>query len=358
MATFAAMVALGTLISPVPQLTVPKAAGLVLGFLVMRAVALTGTTCPRLWSLTWAYLGAGTATAGAALFLNPQWSYKYESLYAFSRSIPRIVEGLPGAEAGVNPNALGGTALMFLPLLAAVAGKGLPPTVADTLGPAARRLARFTIAIGYGAAGVLLVGVLVLSQSRSAWISGALVACLLLAIRLRPWALVSGVVATIALVAWLWPGPRPVVSVARADRLGVWTQALSELREHPLVGIGLGAFRDVVGPDVGHAHNIFLQVALDTGGLGLIAYLWLLWRVGRGAWRVIRLGWPDARALASGGLACLAAVHAFGMTDAIALGAKVGLFFWWNLGVLIAIANVAAEVTPAVTPTPAEEGPG
>jgi hypothetical protein len=32
----------------------------------------------------------------------------------------------------------------------------------------------------------------------------------------------------------------------------------------------------------------------------------------------------------------LVAIHVFGLTDAIALGSKVGLYYWWNLGLIAA----------------------
>ena len=38
----------------------------------------------------------------------------------------------------------------------------------------------------------------------------------------------------------------------------------------------------------GHAHNIFLQVALDLGVPGLVAFLWLLFGVGHAAFKAFR----------------------------------------------------------------------
>ena len=43
------------------------------------------------------------------------------------------------------------------------------------------------------------------------------------------------------------------------------------------------------------------------------------------------------QSLALGLLGNLVAVHLFGMTDAIVLGAKVGLFLWWTLGLVAAL---------------------
>ena len=116
--------------------------------------------------------------------------------------------------------------------------------------------------------------------------------------------------------------------------------------------LGLGSFRQVVlrlypitvypNPDIAHAHNLFLQVALDTGLPGLCAYVSLLLIAIRVCWQRQRGPGADA-ALARGTLAALIAVHVFGLADAIAPGAKPGLLYWWLLG-------LSAALTPPVNP--------
>ena len=53
-------------------------------------------------------------------------------------------------------------------------------------------------------------------------------------------------------------------------------------------------------------------------------------------WRVARRD-VGLRAAALGVLAGLAAVHVFGLADALALGSKPGIVFWLALGVLAAM---------------------
>jgi len=70
-----------------------------------------------------------------------------------------------------------------------------------------------------------------------------------------------------------------------AGRQEVWSRALYMIQDFPYTGIGLGTF-DRVQPllypfflhsgEAHHAHNLFLQVAVDLGLPGLIAYLALL----------------------------------------------------------------------------------
>jgi len=92
--------------------------------------------------------------------------------------------------------------------------------------------------------------------------------------------------------------------------------------------------RDV---DIAHAHNVFLQTALDVGIPGLIAYVALLIVATLMCWQTYRDGDPLAQRIALGLWGNLVAIHLFGLTDAVALGAKIGLFLWWSLGMIAAL---------------------
>ncbi len=144
-----------------------------------------------------------------------------------------------------------------------------------------------------------------------------------------------------------------------AYRFEVWGYALEAIGNFPLTGTGLGTFRQVVlrlypmtvfpNPDVSHAHNVFLQVALDTGLPGLIAYLALLGLVLVVGWRWISQSPAHEVGMAVGVLACLLAFHLFGLGDTIAPGAKPGLLFWWLVGLVTASVGVMRE--PSTSPT-------
>ena len=75
-------------------------------------------------------------------------------------------------------------------------------------------------------------------------------------------------------------------------RLELWTRALSMLRDFGLVGVGPGQFEEIVmvlyppfftglQGNFSHAHNFYLQAAIDFGIPGLIALVALL--LGSGA---------------------------------------------------------------------------
>ena len=101
----------------------------------------------------------------------------------------------------------------------------------------------------------------------------------------------------------LVPGDRPAAVI---DRLTIWRMALTVWGDHPILGVGLGNFRDhalarqidllvPLGYQSFHAHNTYLEILADTGIVGLLCYILFLvamvrcllhrWRGLRGARR-------------------------------------------------------------------------
>lgn len=80
------------------------------------------------------------------------------------------------------------------------------------------------------------------------------------------------------LLEWI---PRAVEHLFQSDsndlsgRLPVWASARRLIGEHPIMGVGAGAFRFLIPEGIG-AHNIFLTLMLDVGLVGLLAFLGLL----------------------------------------------------------------------------------
>jgi len=74
---------------------------------------------------------------------------------------------------------------------------------------------------------------------------------------------------------------------SNAERLKNWAQAVEIIRDHPLAGVGLGNYSreiDATVPDRSsiYAHNLFLDIAAETGILNAVVFLFLilisLWR--------------------------------------------------------------------------------
>jgi putative inorganic carbon (HCO3(-)) transporter len=164
-------------------------------------------------------------------------------------------------------------------------------------------------------------------------------------------------------------------------RLEIWSRAIYGIRDFPFTGMGMNAFRKIVpvlyrlvliSPDVdiGHAHNEFLQAALDLGIPGLIAFLalyigafWMLadvWRATRHPRLNIERWSLGTRSLALGLGGGLLAHLLYGLTDAVALGAKPGVLFWMLLGLIVGLHRQAQEhwdvVDSSVSKAGAENG--
>jgi O-antigen ligase len=117
--------------------------------------------------------------------------------------------------------------------------------------------------------------------------------------------------------------------------------------------MGMNTFRTVMpvlypsretswGYDVAHAHNHLLQAALDLGLPGLVAYLAVWIGIAVALIRTYRAAGDRRDRILAGGLgAGLVAHFGFGTTDAIPLGAKVGVLFWMTLAVAISLHQIA-----------------
>jgi putative inorganic carbon (HCO3(-)) transporter len=222
---------------------------------------------------------------------------------------------------------------------------------------------------------VLTGGTLLLTQSRGAWLGLAAALAALGAIISRPLRKVIGFAALVGLAAFIVVGPteagawlfgsqtQEFTGTLSIDfRLHVWRVAIWGAGDFPFTGMGLGTFRRVARVlyplpipadyDIAHAHNHFLQAAVDLGLPGLVAYaaLWL------GAahlliktYRSTQDGRLSALALGLGGGAL--AYFVYGLTDAVALGAKPGFIFWMTFGLIVAIHQLSVrDMAPSENP--------
>jgi exopolysaccharide production protein ExoQ len=135
--------------------------------------------------------------------------------------------------------------------------------------------------------------------------------------RRRPHADDSTILTALAAAVLAFDGPALMALLGRDDsftgRTDIWPVALGGIADHPWLGYGYGTFWQPDGPftqylapgnwefwNPVHAHNGFLQLALDAGlvgaGLFVLTFLWGAWRSlkfsvsGLGAERV----WPLA----------------------------------------------------------------
>ncbi len=111
---------------------------------------------------------------------------------------------------------------------------------------------------------------------------------------------------------------------ASLERLAFWRAAADMWRDRPWLGIGIGNYQ-VAYPRfslpkwrmaLGHAHNYYLNIAAETGLVGLLAYLVLwgtaLWQT---AWAARTARDPYVKALALGALGALVHVSTHNIVD-------------------------------------------
>ena len=132
------------------------------------------------------------------------------------------------------------------------------------------------------------------------------------------------------------------IALAEDPRLQLWPEVLERIQERPLTGYGFGrgALRgplsaELNNPLLWHAHNLFLDTALQLGIPGLALLVVLLAATLRAGWRLARS--PDDFAAACG-IAVLGVVAGMlmrNMTDMLWVRHNA-LVYWAVLGVLFA----------------------
>lgn len=225
-----------------------------------------------------------------------------------------------------QPNPFGGFMGLIWPLAVAVAISGVGPSGLKSI--TRNRLAALAVA-------VVTIMALLASYSRGAWV-GALAASGMMVIfwPRRRWigiAFAGFVLATMLFLAhrgWLPSGAAErlgsLTDIARVsdvrgvhitssnfsliERFAHWQAAMSMAQAHPWLGVGIGNF-EAAYPDfrlsnwqygLGHAHNAYLNVAAETGMIGLASYLFFWGVVFASTMKILATNRAWERAIALG----------------------------------------------------------
>jgi len=201
----------------------------------------------------------------------------------------------------IHPNMMAGVLVMLLPfplvLLLLDLSDSLPSVVGTVPGIVARMLDRHWFRrLSCGVAILLMLTVLVLTKSRGGWIAGGVALFLILVHRRWRYFLWLIPIVLVGMSVFIWHGDLPMlldrISSSGAIsgwevRVEIWNRALYMIQDFPFTGIGAGTFDTVANvlypfflagsnAQVGHAHNLLLQIAVDLGLPGLIACLSIL----------------------------------------------------------------------------------
>ncbi len=212
---------------------------------------------------------------------------------------------------------------------------------------------------------LLMTYTLFLTSSRGAWlglgvglISLGWLACLRLrrrwiAARLIPAFLVLVLITAAALSPWLL-GRKSIQKGLERGTMGlrvlIWEGTTRMIAAHPFLGSGLGSFRFAYPQyrvpayfsnphavnGTAHAHNEFLEVAAETGLLGLAAFLGVLIVFFRKGTDLVRREADGAqRALTMGLISGVAALLATNLVGVNLRFASSGIFLWLVLGLVM-----------------------
>lgn len=370
-----------TVVATIPivdwELGLPKVLGMVTGAAFMLAVGQT-VSSRRIVA------GAIMVTAALVLVLITigaiDGSWSTSKLVLPSGAIFRangasfdFIAGRGGLES-IHPNELAGVLVLVVPLLLAQALY----LIDARSGPLTRSRANSAWFFGAALTGVAASYVLLLTQSRSGFLGGASAIALLggaAVVRLgrtthgsSPLARVGAVAAYCCLVgtsavfalrtisSWTNGSPDLGELDTLPGRLELWQASIVMLQDFPLSGIGLGQFSPVLHAlyspllipptaQVPHAHNLILEYALELGLFGAAAFVTLVVAALRSCMAAIASADPLLRWTGLGLCAGIAGYFVYGLTDAIAPGARGGLPFWGVLGLAAAVGGVARNAT-------------
>lgn len=305
-----------------PEETRLQVMRLLCGILLFYSLVNWANTPVRLHWVGRGLAAVGLGLAGFAL-VSVRWNeYKLpfipDGIY---RLFPRLVSD------DVHPNVMGGALVILLPL---ALGLLLFSWRSQN------RLEKVGLLLAVG--GMLVV--LLLTKSRGAWMGLAAALALLVVLRWRWGWLVLGLAGG-GFAVWIASlGGESLLEMLTANeairgldgRMEIWSRGLYLVRDFPFTGVGMGSYGPLVDRlypffleppgSIPHAHNLFLQVAVDLGLPGLLAWLVILGGVGFAAWRAWRAACLSTDSLAmglgAGSLASLAALAIHGQTDAVA----------------------------------------
>lgn len=283
------MSGISLIITAIPQKTTPQILRLLVGIGLFYSMVNWGRSLPRLKGL---YYLICLISCLLALFgmVNTRWiTHKLPLLpESFYQKLPILTSDT------IHPGVLSYNLAILLPIIVAI-----PIFAWRELSRAQR--------IGTSVAGILTLSVLVITQTRGSLLAfiGGLSLLTILRWKRGIFVILASLVLGLLLVNLLISSNllNPQVfltdsSEKLSGRIEIWSHALMMIADFPLSGIGMGLFADLADSlypffinapgSVPHAHNLFLQVAVDLGIPGLISWLAIFLVIIAILWKIYR----------------------------------------------------------------------
>ncbi len=318
-----------------PEKTVPQVYRLVLGILFFYTIVNWVSLTNKLAWVIAGILAAGIILSAMSVF-SVTWVTK--KLVFIPASVYRQFTLL--VSDTVHPNVMGGNLALILVIGAALllyAWKSL----------------KFWQNLLVLMITLVISGVILLTQSRGALIGVGAALVLLVVLRWK-WGWIAFPAAILVLGTAVhqigWDAALDFVAASVSveglqGREEIWSRAIYMIQDFPFTGIGMGSFGEVAdllypfflaapGKAV-HAHNLILQIAVDLGIPGLIAWLSICFVTGFTSWQLYRHGIKHndrrAAALGAGFLGSQTVLLVHGMMDAIIWGMIRSAPLLWGL---------------------------
>lgn len=355
-------------------ISLQKVTGVIWGMSVFFSLVQLGKKKIGVFLITFIFI-LGSAGISVLGLIGIEWPTNkmvvFNSLY---EQFPKITSLIPGLNKGFHPNEVGGTLTWIIPFWIVVLFwliiryKGISKRTTPIV------IILF-ILINFFLLGLSSV-VLILSQSRSAYIglaSGLILLLLVLLPKMIRWGYIFLLIIGAGILGYFILNGQFLVYVNQlfpdngmanmafsmntlSGRIEIWSRAIYAIQDFAFTGMGMNTFRTIVNvlyplqiisadvqvKDIGHAHNLFLQTALDLGIPGLIGfiamYITSFWMIFESLRRLKKSINKDKKTklltkemfyiILVGLLGGQIAHLGFSMTDAIAFGAKPGILFW------------------------------
>jgi len=129
-------------------------------------------------------------------------------------------------------------------------------------------------------------------------------------------------------------------------RLSVWSVSMEMIKDKFLFGHGINTFMRIfqayrvnftMGPT--YAHNCYIQLAAETGIVGLLCFFWIIADLFRQSLERIRANFAQDRNLAAVAIGLLSGIFAFlvhSFFDTHFYSLQLSVYLWFMIGMLVA----------------------
>ena len=137
-------------------------------------------------------------------------------------------------------------------------------------------------------------------------------------------------------------------------RMALWESTCGMISDHPVTGIGWGAYQFVYpqydffiqNPDtiIFHAHNLYLNIAAELGLPGIAIFLLIVITHLLIGFKALRRASGESRGIMMGLIAIIIGVLVNGMTDYAMFNIEISMIFWLFAALICVFARITPEI--------------